>query len=333
MDRGPVRSEVAAPRARALAQLLPVVAVLALAGALGWAHHRRNAAAAGAVEEPLVLWIDPGQARVARAPTWADPRWLERVQGVLQEEAPFAAVGQVPLAGLAGRLGALSFVERVERCELAPAGLVLELSLREPVACIPVGGEFALVDEDGVVLEGRWPLPPRLGRAFLPVLGPLDDELFARARAGDWLVEPEHTGALDVALSLAANLSMEQRATLGRIVIDARGARQASVSEPGVRLELEGARLALFGRIPSADEPGELAPRSKWQALVRALELFERDPEGGDWDLVDLRWDRPELALRSAPLVAALDGAGRPAARSAGRALPRTHDDTRARVR
>lgn len=307
MDRGPVRSEGAAPRARALAQLLPVAAVVALLGVLGWQHHPRLGRTSSPEEAPEALWIDPGEARVARAPGWADPRWLERVRGVLADESPFALAGPAPLADLAERLGGLSFVERVERCALGPAGLELELGLREPVACIPVGAEFALVDEDGVVLEGRWPLPPRIGRVFLPVLGPLDDALFARARAGDWLVEPEHTGALDVALSLAANLGVEERAALGRIVIDARGAQGASVSEPGVRLELEGARLALFGRAPSSGEPGELAARSKWQALVRALELFERDPEGGDWDLVDLRWDRPELALRSAPVVAAND--------------------------
>lgn len=332
MDPGPVRSEVTAPRARALAQLLPAAAVVALLCALGWAHHRRLDRTSPSGDAPETLWVDPGQARVARAPGWADPRWLERVRGALADEPPFAIAGPAPLAALAERLGALSFVERVERCALGPSGLELELALREPVACIPVGAEFALVDEDGVVLEGRWPLPPRLGRVFLPVLGPLDDALFARARAGDWLVEPEHTGALDVALSLAANLSVEERAALGRIVIDARGAQGASVSEPGVRLELEGARLALFGRAPSSGEPGELAARRKWQALVRALELFERDPEGGDWDLVDLRWDRPELALRSAPAVAALDGGARPAAASSRHAHA-ARDESRPWVR
>ena len=172
-----------------------------------------------------------------------------------------------------------------------------------------------------------WPLPPRLGRAYLPVLGPLDDPLFAQARTGDWLVEPEHTDALDVALSLSEHLDEPRRGALGRIVIDARNARRASVSEPGVRLELEGRRLALFGRAPCAGEPGELPPEAKWRALARALALFEGDPIGGDWELVDLRWDRPDLALRNAPVVAALE----PAAR-APRARPPS-DDSRPRVR
>ena len=198
---------------------------------------------------------------------------------------------------------ALSFVETVERCELSPRGeLVLELALRKPVACIPAHGDFLLVDEDGVVLEGRWPLPPRLGSVPLPVF--VADELFERARPGDWLAEPEHEDAIDVALSLAENLTVEERVQLGRIVIDAQRARRASIDEPGVRLALEGGREALFGRSPVSDEPGELAPATKWRSLARALALFAQDPVAHDWSLVDLRWDRPELVLKNAPVVA-----------------------------
>lgn len=319
-------------RDAALAQFLPVLCLLVLAGGLAWSRHLRLRESAPA-REPRV-WVDPASARVTRAPAWVDPRWLEHLQDLLSQQDPFVLGTQVSLESLAARLGALSFVERVECCAATPAGLALELTLREPVACIAVGGEFALVDEDGVVLEGRWPLPPRLGRAYLPVLGPLDEPLFARARAGDWLCEPEHTDALDVALSLNAHLGAPQRAAVGRIVIDARSARRASVSEPGVRLELEGSRLALFGRAPCMNEPGELAAASKWQALARALELFEHDPVGGDWDLVDLRWDRPDLALCDAPVVASL-AAHAGAAPVSGRTTRarRERDDSRARVR
>jgi hypothetical protein len=108
-----------------------------------------------------------------------------------------------------------------------------------------------------------------------------------------------------------------------------------------VRLELEGERMALFGRPPASDAPGELDERSKWQALARALELFVRDPHAHDWELVDLRWDRPGLALRNAPAaepaVAAL-GPARTSPRSASAATPerqppRGRDGGRPRVR
>src|SRR5262249_8321401 len=113
---------------------------------------------------------------------------------------------------------------------------------------------------------------------------------------------------------------------------DARKARVASVTEPGVRLELEGDRLALFGRAPGTDEPGELAASSKWRSLERALELFERDPSGGDWDLVDLRWDRPDIALRNPPAVAMLDEPGPARAHPSG-SRAAAEDDGRPRVR
>jgi hypothetical protein len=261
-----------------------------------------------AAPAPPDWWVDPAEVRLARTPPWADPRWLERVQSLLGEEPPFALLSAAPaLERLRAVLDGLSFVEHVERLEVTPDGLELELMLRKPIACIPVAGEFALVAEDGVVLEGRWPLPPRLGRAYLPVLGPLHDPLFARAQAGDWLAEQEHADAIDVARSLAMELVEDERAALGRLVIDARTARRSSLGEPGVRLGLEGGRLALFGRAPRTDEPGELDATRKWRSLVRAFDWFAADPLANDWRLVDLRWDRPDLEPVAWPETAALD--------------------------
>ncbi|HEX6886420.1 MAG TPA: hypothetical protein VF530_23795 [Planctomycetota bacterium] len=301
-DRRPAR----APRTEQAGYVLALLGLAAgVAGLWFWPQASLAAAQPAAARAaartgeppPPQRWVDPADARLAALPAWADPRWLERLNALLAAEPPFALEPEPPdLAPLAAALASLSFVERVERLDATPAGLVLDLVLRKPVACIDVGGEFALVDADGVVLEGRWPLPPRLGRAHLPVLGPLEDPLLARARPGDWLAEPEHTDALDVALSLAEEVPEAQRAALGRIVIDARSARRASPEEPGVRLELEGGRLALFGRSPAADEPGELAAAAKWRGLVRAFDWFAQDPAANDWLLVDLRWDRPDLA-------------------------------------
>jgi len=281
-------------------------------------------------EATAAVWVDPADSVALEAPSWVDPRWLDHLQALLDAEEPFAVADPERLEPLRETLAALSFVERVERCALGLDGLRLDLVLRRPVACVPVRGEFALVDREGVVLEGRWPVPPRLGEAILPVLGQ-DDPLLDEARAGDWLAEPEHRDALDVALSMEQHLSERTRGALGRVRIDARRSREASVTEPGVRLELEGGREAFFGRSPGAGEPGELAADAKWEALERALALFANDPERNDWDLVDLRWDRPDLRLRSESRVARVDP-------EAPRATPsrrerRETDPSRPRVR
>jgi hypothetical protein len=285
------------------------------AAALGWGHHERLRRTGARTEPAPLRWVDPAEARLGQVPEWADPRWIERLEQALASRPPFAVGDGASLALLHAELAGLSFVRSVERCEAsAEGGLSLELVLRAPVACIPTGGGFSLVDAEGVVLEGSWSLPPRLGRSFLPVIGPLGDRLLLGARPGDWVAEPEHRDALDVALSLAEHLDPDARAALGRVLIDARGARSASVVEPGVRLELEGARLAFFGRSPSCGEPGELPAAAKWRSLVRAVELFQRDPVRHDWVLVDLRWDRPELALRTLPALASADPPREPGA-------------------
>jgi hypothetical protein len=85
------------------------------------------------------------------------------------------------------------------------------------------------------------------------------------------------------------------------------------VEEPGIRLLLEDKRLCLFGRSPTTEEPGELSVAAKWNALACALALFEATPPR-DWDLVDCRWDRPDLRLTRSPRlagVAAISGRAR----------------------
>ena len=305
--------------------------LLCLAGIAGlWFGHEERLRS---VPRTSVSWVDPAAARALQVPDWADPRWLERIRSTLATRPPFALDDRAGLAALRTDLGRLSFVARVARCELDSAdALAIELVLRVPVACVQAGSGFALVSAEGVLLEGRWPLPPRLGRTFLPVIGPLGDGLLAGARAGDWLAEPEHQDALALALSLWANLSENERAGLGRILIDARTARAASLAEPGLRLELEGARLALFGRPPTSAEPGELPAAAKWRSLARALELFERDPAALDWDLVDLRWDRPDIALRRVPELAAVTLSPGPLPRRSGR-VRAPPDDSGPRVR
>jgi len=275
------------------------VLVLALGAGVGLLRRQALLAAEPRPVAPRqAVWIDPGASATTRSPEWVDPRWLERVQESCERQGPFEVADRVALATLAEELAGLSFVRRVERCQASEAGgLVVDLELRQPVACLASGADYLLVSAEGIVLDGAWPVPPRLGASCLPLIGPPDDELLARARPGDWLVEPEHLDALDVALSFWTDLQEHERSRLGHLIIDARSARRASVEEPGVRLELEGGRLAAFGRTPSSGEPGELPVAAKWRSLLRAVTAFEASPETSDWRLVDLRWDRPELVL------------------------------------
>jgi hypothetical protein len=289
---------------QALRRLVGFVGPLIFLAVLGsLAFVGRGAPAAMAEPDPRTEpWIHPGSGRVARVPSWADPRWAERLQATLAEARPFALSDRTGLDEIAAALRRLPFVREVERCQADPVqGLITVLALRRPVACLRASAGFLLVDDEGVVLEGEWPTAPRLGPRTLPVLGPLDDPVLAGARPGDRLAQPEHLAALEVVRSLRAHVAASERARLGRVLVDAREAGQASVACPGIRLELEGGRVALFGRAPGCPEPGELAVASKWDSLVRALELFEADPVANDWRLVDLRWDRPELALNSPP--------------------------------
>jgi hypothetical protein len=279
---------------------LPLVLLCGAVALLGWRGLERRAAERG------FGWIDPATLDVAGLPGWVDPRWRLELEELLFALAPVRSDDEAGLAAIAGAIAELSFVARVGRPEVVwPHGLRLAIELREPVACVPTGRRYRMVASDGTLLSGLWPTPPCLGGSCLPVIGPREDEggLFDLARAGDWLAEPEHTDALDVALSLLRTLEPRERTWLGPVVIDASRARRASVAEPGVRLELVGERVALFGRTPSSGEPGELEAETKWRSLVRALALADSPHPAAEWTLVDLRWDRPELALRE-PLLA-----------------------------
>ena len=183
--------------------------------------------------------------------------------------------------------------------------LELELELRVPVACVPVGHSFYGVDAEGVLLSGSWPVPLQWNDLPLPVIGPIEDGvgLFSLARPGDWLQEPEHTDALDVALSLSEHLDPARRRELGHLVIDATGARDASVTNGGIELLVGDQRLILFGRSPRTDEPGELAAARKWDAVRRVLVSRWQD-----WEVLDVRWDQPELLLRGPLVASASDG-------------------------
>jgi hypothetical protein len=297
----------------ALVPLLLLVLIL-VAGWLGTPPERRPSLARwtdDAVEaEP---WVDPARLAAGVVDLGCDPRWGLELAQVLADAEPFRVDDDVALAALHDALERISFVGDVEHLSAdEEAGLQLDLTFREPVACVPVSAGFLTVDAQGVLLSGAWSVPPRVDGASLPVVGPMEDGdgLFALARPGDWLAEDAHLDALDVALSLETHLDADARRALGRVVIDATRARAASVEEPGVRLLLEERRLVLFGRRPSSGEPGELAAAAKWRSLQRALETLDAPADPVDWDVVDVRWDHPELVRRSPALAALQDPSG-----------------------
>jgi len=244
------------------------------------------------------LWVDPAALSFDSLPVWADPRWVQALDDAAGGFEPFPISDEAALRTLGRELTAFAFVDRLEELKATRRhGLTVAVVLRRPVACLPVGTDYLLVSRGGVVLPGRWEKPPRCAGGFLPVIGPRRDaELFAYARPGDWLAGPSHLAALDVACSMLEHLDERTRARLGRTRIDAEMSGAASIAEPGVRIQLERSRLALFGRVPSTDEPGELPVHLKWRALARALERLEQEPPV-DWDLVDCRWDQPDLRL------------------------------------
>ncbi len=255
------------------------------------------------------VWVDPALLCWEKEPSLVDPRWEELLSEVCASHAPFSSVDAEALERLRDDLAGLPFVAALARIEVAErSGLIIELEFKRPVACLPVGSYFQTVDARGVLLPGLWPAPLRIDGAPLPVIGPMSDAhgIFRAARAGDWLSEEDHLDALDVVLSLQEHLELEEQRELGRVVVDATEARSAAPDSLGLKLLLEGRRLVLFGRAPALEEPGELAPEKKWAEVVRALHLLQEGRPETDWDLVDVRWDRPEIALR-APLLASAD--------------------------
>lgn len=251
-----------------------------------------------------VTAIDPARLAITGPRTWVPEAFAPYAAGRLVRLGPVSPRDPEAVEALVREVAALPFVASVgEPRVLWPDGLDLPIELREPVACIRDGEDFLPVAADGTVLPGRWPTPPDTPRGFLPVIGPLDGTLDG-ARPGDRLRLERHLDALSVAASQLAHLPAEASRRLGPAVIDATRGRLASDVEPGVRLRLEDRRLVWFGRPPNVDAPGELPAPLKWRSLARAAELLA-GPDAHDWDLVDVRWDRPGLRLRETPEPAA----------------------------
>jgi hypothetical protein len=246
--------------------------------------------------------VEPASSRVDFGPGWVDPRWEARIVARLAELPPLAADSDDTRAAVEGALLELPFVAEVGTYRvLWPDGLRVEVRLRSPVACVRAGDVFLTLSEDAVVLPGAWSSPPARDHGFLPLLA-IDDATRAELGEGVVLATAAVVDGLAVARALELELGADDWTRLGRIVIDARRAREASVELPGTMLWLENGRRVLFGRSPNLDEPGELPYAAKCASLSRALRQFDPAvaPEGAvvDWELADVRWDHPALLPR-----------------------------------
>ena len=314
--RGGSRTAAAGPAAAAIESARPsagrlpgwVLVVVLLAGGVWLAG--RIGANSGAAADPFAV-IDPRFARLDGYAVFVDDRWRPALAARLASLPEISAEDPEPLEPIRATLASLPFVAEVGvGTVLWPDGYRVAVRLRKPVACLHVAraadaGGYLLVAEDGVVLPGEWKRPPWVAGGWLPVLGPLEEPARgsdASLRPGAKIGERRHLDALAVAVSMRGALAAEDFETLGAPVIDATNARAASVTEPGVVLELEEGRRVLFGRAPNSGEPGELPTEQKWASLAKAARaLRPTTAERRDWSALDVRWDVPDILWRDAP--------------------------------
>ncbi len=295
--------------------------VLALGASARWLYlSMETAAQAGPPAR-----VDSAYSRVDVGPGWFDPRWRQEIGAVLGRLGAIDPQDSTAVEGAARRLAQLSFVQSVAFPQvLWPDQLRLEFTWAEPVACIHAGSEFLSVTAAGRVLSGRWRMPPGRGSGFLPVVltgpppkgerTPHEVRSVRAIEVGATVLEPSALDGLAVAQSMWRHLGAGEVSRLGRIVIDARRARQVSLEEPGTILWLENARRIDFGRSPNLDAPGELPAAQKWALVARALELLDSSSKAQvaatDWSVLDVRWDQGALELRPDPwgLTTSADG-------------------------
>lgn len=234
---------------------------------------------------------------------FVDPRWSFELQECLARLPATRVEDQVGLAAIRTAVESLPFVAQVGTPRaIWPDGCELSVRLRRPVACIQSGEGFLLVSEEGYVLPGDWPQPPRINERLLPVIGPHGKDLAGLA-PGTRLHQARHVDALSVAIFLRQSLLPLDLDTLGPVLIDASQARSASVENPGVVLELENQRRILFGRAPWNGEPGELPSELKFRSIAKAAQLLRGSEHSApqDWSVIDVRWDMPSIQTRAQP--------------------------------
>jgi len=241
--------------------------------------------------------VDTTRYRIHTGPLYFGDAWRNRLERILRRTESIDLADTAAIEQIVDELKTLSFVEDVRPPEVHwPDGLIFDIQLREPAACIRVGDDFLPVADDGVVLAGYSYAPHEIYGAWLPILGPTERLVpTGPPGPGDRIEDPALLDALKVAGSMQRNLVPSEQKLLGRIVIDASSPNAPDGLPGGVHIDLEGKRRILFGRVPGSGDPGELPVQTKWRAIVDAF-----DPEGGEptWDLLDVRFDVPVIHYR-----------------------------------
>jgi hypothetical protein len=286
-------------RALLFGPLLFVLAVMLGVWVAGRLDRHAQDAGFGIIETDRIL-VDLEGAAGSWSP-WLDPDWSAQLTQAIAQVPSFAADDPAGVDAVLEALGRFSFV--AELCTprvIWPDGLDVPFRLRRPIACVAYQGRFWSVALEwnppgdqpgpiGVILPGSSLTPPAFRGAFLPVIGSLSGPLNEV-----WVRHPALLGALSVADSFWVDLPPAEARRLGRFVIDASQDGAASVENPGVVLELEGGRRVWFGRSPYTAKSGELAVETKWEHVMGAMGYLDA---GRDWTLVDVRWDRPDIAF------------------------------------
>jgi cell division protein FtsQ len=164
---------------------------------------------------------------------------IERQAGV----ADLHPLATVNLADVETRVLGIRQLASAKVDRIWPGTLKIEVVEREPVAAIPAGGRFAIIDKQGVVIEVKDAVPP-----MLPLLK------VDRPAAGD----PTTMAALQVIQALPA-------AVAGKV-------RQVHAgSAEGVTLELSDGRTVIWG---GSDRPQEKS-RILGSLLKRKATLYD----------------------------------------------------------
>jgi cell division protein FtsQ len=200
---------------------------------MGRARQRRLRAALPWALIGAVTWIVLGtgvfgvrEVRVAGA-TLVTPARV-RAAAAIPDGLPLA---RVDLAAVRRQVGALAPVDRVMVSREWPHTILVEVVERTPVAVVPQGNQFAVIDGAGVVFQRLAQRPANLPLARVPTPGPGD-------------------AATKEALQVLGALTPQLRAQLTEVVVD--GPAQ-------IRVLLQGGRTVIWGDATSGDTKARVA--------------------------------------------------------------------------